>query len=252
MKKVDPSVPVIFLVGTFVLTCFVSLAMVYPAERDLSLAENSSQVGGDLQANEISNFSTNTDGDQDLESHGRPAVQGASTINFDELPADEPEPVPSQEESRESNNEGVVNNDTVSPPVTSAPQTVPVNQSGIASEIIQEINRIRTSLGLVALAYSQPATNMAVSRCEDMAKAESLLDHSDLQTRQEYFGVLPPATVAAENLAYFSSSSASYVVSKWMESAVHRDNIVNPNFTKMGSGSVERNGLFYYAIELSN
>lgn len=247
MKNVNSSPLVIFSIGIFLFTCFISLATVYPPQGEASVSKESLNAEKLSRIDENSVFSTNTNGDQNLESYGRPLVQGESMINYEEIP--EEKPVDNNVKDEVKN---VVKNEPVLPHVVNPSQNVSSEKSNLANEIIQEVNRIRVDLGLLILEYSQPATNMAVSRCNDMATAESLLDHSDLAKRQSYFGVLPPATTAAENLAYFSSSSAKFVVSKWMESSIHRDNIVNPNFTKVGAGAIEKNGLFYYALELSN
>lgn len=182
---------------------------------------------------------------KNMESYGRLTVLGSSTVDYDELIIPKSKPVLIPDVPTES-----------PPPKDPEPTALPVptftQRRDIAQLVFNRVNQERVVAGLTVLTYSQTAVRMAESHCEEMAVVGGLIGHTDLVSRQRYFGVMPPATTAAENEAYFSTSSANNVVSRWMASCIHRDNIINSSFTKAGVGVVEHDGLFFFTLELSN
>lgn len=105
-------------------------------------------------------------------------------------------------------------------------------------EVLKLINQERASRGLSALAWSSTCEAAAQTRAHEiMTKYDHVRpDGSSWQTACPI-----PSTggTAGENLAAGNTAvSPATVVSTWMNSESHRNNILNPNFTKMAVGFV--------------
>jgi uncharacterized protein YkwD len=102
------------------------------------------------------------------------------------------------------------------------------------------INQERANVGLPALTVRSQLTAAARAHGADMA-CHNFTDHTgsdgssvgDRVTRQGYAW-----TWIGENLYWGQSSTPSIVVTWWMNSTDHRNNILSPNYTSMGIGYV--------------
>ncbi len=137
------------------------------------------------------------------------------------------------------------------PAAPSQPQPVPApaacaGQIDIAftQRLIELINQERTSRGLPALRVDQQLTLAALDHTLDMA-CNNFVEHygsdgSTWFTRIQARGY--PYAAAFENVAAGNPAfggSADWVVEiLWMNSQVHRENILNPNVTDIGVGYI--------------
>jgi uncharacterized protein YkwD len=111
---------------------------------------------------------------------------------------------------------------------------------GIEAEILRLINKERTDRGLPALALNEKLSASARAHSADMAcnffEGHTGSDRSDWYARIDRQGVT--YRDASEN--YFTASpewvSAAGVVAWWMDSEVHRNNILNPRSKQVGVG----------------
>lgn len=119
--------------------------------------------------------------------------------------------------------------------------TVPTESvSGISSiemEVIRLVNIERQRGGLAPLVASSALSNVARKKSEDMA-INNYFSHTSptygsSSNMMRTFGI--NSSYSGENIAKGQLSAAS-VVSGWMNSSGHRDNIMNPSFKTIGVG----------------
>lgn len=115
------------------------------------------------------------------------------------------------------------------------------NRTAIRVAIHDRVNEIRTDRGLDPLAYDN-ATAVAAQNHSELIAKESTLEHSS----GSQYGCSP----FGENLAVRRASGneteiARGVVGQWMDSEVHRQNILSERFTSEGVGvaTAEEDGL---------
>lgn len=112
-----------------------------------------------------------------------------------------------------------------------------VSASSYANQILNLVNQERAKAGLAALTLDSKLNSVATDKAIDMAKNQ-YFDHisptygSPFDMMKQY-GV--QFRTAGENIA-MGQRSAQEVMSQWMNSQGHRENILNPNFTKLGVG----------------
>ncbi len=103
-------------------------------------------------------------------------------------------------------------------------------------EVIEETNRMRAEAGLAPLAYDPLLAEAAAAKVVDMFEGQ-YFDHVTPQ------GMGPDSFVKAagyayisvgENLALGNFGDEGGLVSAWMESQGHRDNILRSQFTEIG------------------
>lgn len=133
-----------------------------------------------------------------------------------------------------------------------APQT-PLSSAQITASrnyIINLTNAQRTQRGLPRLIWSAPLINACHSHASDMARMQRLThtgsNGSNGGTRARRYGF--SWSTWGENIAAgYTSSNA--VVSAWMNSAGHRANMLNRNFTHIGV-SLQRgnNNVIYFCM----
>lgn len=133
--------------------------------------------------------------------------------------------------------------------------TKPETAEDKAKAVAELINKERTASGLSELIYDDNIAYLAYMHSEDMAE-NGFLDHTSsegltLDQRVENFGI--PFTSIAENIGS-GFSSASEVVKSWLNSQLHCDNIMNPEFTRIGVGYYEGgdNGNYWTLILISD
>ena len=133
------------------------------------------------------------------------------------------------------------------PPTSQAPSFNPVidetpayinkNNSELAVKLAELINDKRAAEGLAALEYNSALEEVALSHSIDMATNDYISHESPLGLspfdRLEFANIY--YTSAAENLAS-GFLTAEDVLNSWMNSASHRDNILNFEFTQIGVG----------------
>lgn len=116
----------------------------------------------------------------------------------------------------------------------------------VYEEVLEFVNKNRTENGAGSLKLYPKLCQVAEIRAGELTESFShtrpdgslcisLLDEYDIQWN-----------AVAENIAA-GYNSASEVVEGWMDSAGHRKNILNPEYTHMGIGLVKYKGYWYWA-----
>lgn len=125
---------------------------------------------------------------------------------------------------------------TPDPPPTPAPKLPPVNRS-LATEVVRLTNLERDKVGCPALAASDRLSTAAQNHSDDMASnqffAHTGSDGTSPWQRIKATGYF--FTRAAENIA-MGAPTPEEVVARWMESAAHRENILDCNLREIGVG----------------
>ncbi|SCW84179.1 uncharacterized protein, YkwD family [Paenibacillus tianmuensis] len=109
------------------------------------------------------------------------------------------------------------------------------SQSAFASQVVNLVNQERAKAGLQPLASDSALTAMALDKAKDMYN-NGYFDHtsptygSPLDMMRSY-GIR--YSYAGENIAK-GQRSPQEVMNAWMNSQGHRQNILSPNFTKIG------------------
>lgn len=126
-------------------------------------------------------------------------------------------------------------------------QTPSADVSAIAKDVLSQINSARRKEGLSALTLSDKLGTVAQARAVEQAVMGNI-SHSR-PDGSEWYTILAeyhmPATGCGENLA-MNYTSASAVVKAWLESSVHKANIMNVHYQYMGIGYYEENGNIYW------
>ncbi|MEO7770580.1 MAG: CAP domain-containing protein [Gemmatimonadaceae bacterium] len=125
-----------------------------------------------------------------------------------------------------------------------------VAPSAAADEIVVRTNAERARLGLPALARNAALMSAAQLQANQMAALNSMAHecpgaaYPTMDARLDAVGYRRGA--AGENVAE-GYPSALAVVTGWMKSPGHRENIVDTRFSEMGAGVAPgRNGRLYY------
>lgn len=108
-------------------------------------------------------------------------------------------------------------------------------ENSITAEVVRLVNAERVKAGLAPLAAESKAEAAATVRAREL---ETSFSHtrpngSGFESALKEQGA--SYTSAGENIAW-GQQSAQEVVTAWMNSAGHRANILNPNFTQIGVG----------------
>lgn len=118
------------------------------------------------------------------------------------------------------------------------------NQNGNGShdawtrQVVELVNTERAKAGLPALTVNNGASSAAQVRAKEIASAFSHTrpNGSSFSTALKEAGV--SYSSAGENIAY-GQKSPQEVMEQWMNSAGHRANILNPDYTAIGVGHYE-------------
>lgn len=109
--------------------------------------------------------------------------------------------------------------------------------NGEGAQVVSLINAERKARGLSPLMLSRQVEEVAAVKAKDMYDNQYFSHNSPVYGSPfdmlKAFGV--PYTMAAENIAR-GQTSAQAVVNSWMNSAGHRANILNENYTQTGVG----------------
>lgn len=117
-------------------------------------------------------------------------------------------------------------------------QTVNVNEYwSYYEEVLNLVNQLRTEAGVAPLTLDKSLCKAAIVRANEMAQSSSL---SHTRPNGTYFNtVLADFGISyrtcGENIAAGQSSPAQ-VVSAWKNSTDHYNNMVDPDYTKLGMG----------------
>jgi uncharacterized YkwD family protein len=139
-------------------------------------------------------------------------------------------------------------------PTKSTPAPTPVQastDSGFSSyqqDVLNIVNKERTSRGLSALKLSSEVSKVASTKSQDMVN-KGYFDHNSPTYGSPFdmmnqFGISYRS--AAENIA-MGQRNPQEVMNGWMNSDGHRKNILNSSFTGMGIGiAKDSNGRLYW------
>ncbi|MGG0822282.1 CAP domain-containing protein [Paenibacillus turicensis] len=107
--------------------------------------------------------------------------------------------------------------------------------SAYASQVVTLVNKERAKAGLSTLASDPALANMALDKAKDMYN-NKYFDHNS-PTYGSPFDMMKAYgiryTYAGENIAK-GQRNPQEVMNAWMNSTGHRQNILSPNFTKIG------------------
>jgi uncharacterized protein YkwD len=135
------------------------------------------------------------------------------------------------------------------PPAASVSSPV----AGAAGQEFTLVNQDRTANGVWALSWSATLARVAQYRAQDMLDG-GYFSHYDPATGQLAFLELFRAwgigyTAAGENIAWSTDPSMDGINTLLMNSAEHRENILNPAYGRVGVG-VARNGSKVMVVEV--
>ena len=128
-------------------------------------------------------------------------------------------------------------------PLTAAPPP-PTDPPGTPGRIWARVNEVRTLRQLRPLAVSPEMMQIAQQHAEDMAR-RGYLDHHDLEGRNPLVRAraagLEGFRLLAENIGESSvrQNRIEAIVAAWLDSPVHRQNLLNPAFNRTGIGVAE-------------
>ncbi|WP_407945421.1 CAP domain-containing protein [Paenibacillus silvestris] len=122
-----------------------------------------------------------------------------------------------------------------STPAPSTPAAPAPAQSAYASQVVTLVNQERVKAGLKALTSDSALTAMALDKAKDMYN-NGYFDHTS-PTYGSPFDMMSTYGIrysyAGENIAK-GQPTPDAVMKAWMNSTGHRQNILSPNFTKIG------------------
>lgn len=111
--------------------------------------------------------------------------------------------------------------------------------SGVSASAAREIAHIRAGYGLPALAADPQLEAAALEQAANMARVGRMTHTAgwgkDFASRLRGNGI---AGAAAENIAHGQKDVGS-LLAAWMNSRGHRDNILNPSYTRFGLAYVK-------------
>ena len=123
------------------------------------------------------------------------------------------------------------------------PVTCRLNQRS-AAEVLNIINSERAKVGRPALVWDSKLEEVAMQRAAELAGyfTHTRPNGQDCFQILDEFGVRQNYSYMGENIAY-GYTSPSAVMSGWMSSTGHRENILNTGFNCVGIARIEQNGL---------
>ncbi|MEF3302892.1 CAP domain-containing protein [Paenibacillus sp. GYB003] len=134
----------------------------------------------------------------------------------------------------QAGNAGNAGNGAGSEPAGNAGETA-TTASAYADQVVSLVNQERAKAGLSPLASDPALTKMALDKAKDMYN-NNYFDHNS-PTYGSPFDMMKAYGIsysyAGENIAK-GQRNPQEVMNAWMNSAGHRQNILSPNFTKIG------------------
>lgn len=120
----------------------------------------------------------------------------------------------------------------------------PSNKNSQVLEVLTEVNKYRRAAGLRDLEWCDDLAYNAEIRAKE-------LNSSFSHTRPNGERGIDLVGYAGENIAYNFNKSGIEVSGLWYNSQGHRDNMLDPQWTRMGVGLYEANGTYYWVQFLS-
>lgn len=127
--------------------------------------------------------------------------------------------------------------------------------AGPESELFDRVNQVRAEHQLIALRSSQDLAKVARAHAEDMARREYLA-HENPEGKNPLDRVtgagISGFRLLAENIgaSTVGGDRIEAIVSEWMRSHDHRENVLNPAFNTAGVAVVEAPGGKTIVVEL--
>jgi uncharacterized YkwD family protein len=110
-----------------------------------------------------------------------------------------------------------------------------ISASTYADQVVSLVNVQRAEAGLQPLTVDQPLADMALDKAKDMYSNQYFSHTSPTYgspfDMMEEYGI--EFSYAGENIA-MGQQTPQEVMTAWMNSPGHRENILNPNYTKIG------------------
>ncbi|WP_282943583.1 CAP domain-containing protein [Paenibacillus sp. RC67] len=130
---------------------------------------------------------------------------------------------------------GTTNNGSGSENNSGSQETATDSQSAYADQVVTLVNQERAKSGLPALTSDSKLANMAMDKAKDMYN-KNYFDHTS-PTYGSPFDMMKQYGIsysyAGENIAK-GQRNPQEVMNAWMNSEGHRQNIMSPNYTKIG------------------
>lgn len=127
----------------------------------------------------------------------------------------------------------------------------------IEARILYYINKMRTQKGLQVLNSNQALINVACSRSLDMVN-KNYFSHYTPEGKSVTDILRENGMIyafAGENLfecAPPSAGTPETIINTWLNGSIHRANIFNPNYSRVGIGAVDKGNRRVAAIVFSN
>lgn len=135
--------------------------------------------------------------------------------------------------------------DDMSIPEVYDTQNIIVEYNLIDHQIVELINVYRASLNLNPLTMLNEASKEAIAHNAYMIN-QGIISHDFFHIRSQNLKDNVEAKKVLENVGY-GFYNAESVVSAWLNSEGHRENIENPNVTDFGiSSTQDENGKYYF------
>lgn len=109
-------------------------------------------------------------------------------------------------------------------------------------EVVKLINKERTKRGLKGLKYNNELLDVAQLRAAELSV---LYSHERPDAINTPFDLFEWKNCAGENIA-INYISPEEVVKAWMDSPMHKNNILNGNYNSVGIGCFKTNGYYYW------
>ncbi len=113
----------------------------------------------------------------------------------------------------------------------------------LALQVVELVNEQRINEGLEALTVNDELCRNAQVRAEEAAV---LASHTRPDGTLCFTAITVPYMTAGENLAFGYKTPAD-AMNAWMNSEGHRANILNGDFTQIGVGVYQENGVYYWS-----
>lgn len=172
---------------------------------------------------EINESYDNIDQDNTTEYSNNPETQNDITINYDNLE--------NQNNISEYDNHSISNNDTINEsPENQIYDTAHYYDQNTAYQVLELINQARTENGLNPLLWNESLEESAKTRAKEIVNT---FDHTRPDGQSFVTTISTNYSTAGENIAA-GQPSAQDVVTSWLNSKGHRENILNPKFNQIG------------------
>lgn len=141
-----------------------------------------------------------------------------------------------------------------SSPLPSTQQAPATSSSGLASQVASACNKYRSSKGKAALSRHAGLDRLALQHAQTMAKSGKI-NHSGLAKREGIasmqFGISRLVENVARGKSLSSKDRLSAIMNAWINSGVHRKNLLSTSSTHYGVGVAIGSDGFFNAVYIS-